>query len=73
MKGQMEYYQQIGVSIEEYVQTIGIRNLIKEKLLDLALDVFVFDYDEKLKIKERYNKQYFLLEPLEFEKLLPFN
>ncbi len=67
----MEFYHQKGISIEEYIQTIGVRNLIKEKLLDIALEVFVPN-DIRNEIKEKYHKEYFLLKPLEFHKLLPF-
>ena len=72
LKGQISFYKERGVSLDEYVKTIGLRKLIKEKRLKSVLEEFIFDKNERVKAYNKYRKQYFVMKPLNFKNLLPF-
>jgi len=72
LKGQIIFYKERGVSLDEYVKTIGLRKLIKEKRLQTVLEEFVPDKKERMKLYKKYRKQYFIMKPLNFKNLLPF-
>ncbi len=72
MKGQILYYIERGISLDEYIKTVGLRELIKEKKLKMVLEQFVPDKKQRNKLYKKYRKEYFVMKPLNFQNLLPF-
>ena len=73
LNGQILFYKERGVSLDEYIKTIGLRNLIKEKQLKYVLEQFVEDKNKRKTLYRKYKKQYFVMKPLNFKNLLPFD
>ncbi len=72
MKGQVLFYIERGISLDEYIKTVGLRALIKEKKLKMVLEQFVPDHKKRNKLYKKYRKEYFVMKPLNFQNLLPF-
>ena len=72
MKGRLEFYIEKGISLDEYVDMVGLRTLIKEKKLKTVLEVFIEDEYQRKKKYNQLKKRYFMMRPLNFQKLLPF-
>lgn len=72
MKGQILYYKERGISLDEYIRAIGLRELIKEKKLKIVLEQFILDKKKRDKLYKKYRKEYFVMKPLNFQNLLPF-
>ena len=72
MEGQILFYKKRGISLEEYINTVGLRTLIKEKKLKLVLEQFIEDENQREILYRKYKKEYFTMKPLNFKNLLPF-
>ena len=72
MKGQLLYYIERGITLDEYIKTVGLRELIKEKKLKMVLEQFVPNLKKREKLYKKYRKEYFVMKPLNFKNLLPF-
>jgi uncharacterized radical SAM superfamily protein len=72
LNGQILFYKERGVSLDEYIKTVGLRKLIKEKKLKMVLEQFISDENTVNSIYKKYRKEYFVMKPLNFKNLLPF-
>lgn len=72
LKGQIHYYKERGISLDEYIHVIGLRELVKENKLQLVIEQFVNDEKKRKLLYKKYKKEYFVMKPLNFKNILPF-